>query len=363
MGRYLLSFLALAISLHAQLRVEKTPCALSYLPEFTIEANRKPLFTGDRARFASCTSVAWTVGDSFLFAPCLLASALQIYSFDSETGSLCPSKYIDGREGWPIGHPISIDFSRDGSMMAMTNSLSGSVAIYEMGADFAAKGVEKLPKGPSLVVPDPVSKVVHGVRFSADSRYFAYTCFAPKGFIRLYRLEKNGSKELQCSLIQSIDNPQRPMKPKGVAFSPNGKFVAICYSENAKGKATPTAGAVLIYPFDAAAGRIHLKSVSSSYHKTLSTPEDVCFHPDGHVLFVSNQGNDSIVQYSIDPTTGQLGRPLVALQNPTSNLSFPHGIACSTDGRYLGVSNHGDNKTTVYRIYTEQDSKDLVPQP
>ena len=48
--------------------------------------------------------------------------------------------------------------------------------------------------------------------------------------------------------------------------------------------------------------------------------------------------------------TGQIGESRILLQNPEAQLSFPHGLSISPDGKYLAVTNYGDDTVKIYAL-------------
>ncbi len=78
--------------------------------------------------------------------------------------------------------------------------------------------------------------------------------------------------------------------------------------------------------------------------------ESTVFSPDQTSIYATDQQGDKIIRFSFDSLTGELGNSEIVFENPESQLNFPHGLSFSPDGKYLAVSNLGDNKITIYRV-------------
>ena len=46
----------------------------------------------------------------------------------------------------------------------------------------------------------------------------------------------------------------------------------------------------------------------------------------------------------------QIDKEYVTLSNPKAQISYPHGIALSSDNKFLAVSHYGDDKVTIYLL-------------
>ncbi|MBS0628289.1 MAG: hypothetical protein JSS09_08770 [Verrucomicrobia bacterium] len=152
-------------------------------------------------------------------------------------------------------------------------------------------------------------------------------------------------------MSQTAQNALEPMAPKGLDFSSDGSYVAICYGNRASSCMSEASGALIVYKFDKEKGEMDPNPISQiGISDGLFVPEDLCFYPDDSCILVSNQGNDTITLHDFDYKTGEIKNSCLGLKNPEACLSFPHGLSISPDGKYLAVSNYGDNKITIYEV-------------
>jgi WD40 repeat protein len=301
-------------------------------------AEKELQYIGERTRFSVCTGVAWFKGDQALISANLLQNFLLTYHFDAEQLHIERSTFFDNTTGIHLDKPDNLCISSDGKWMAITGGRR--LNIYKIDPETA------------IFSPFPIAYLgktkdgrIHGCRFSRDAKYLACVSIGDPGRICIYNVD-SGFK-----LIQRIANPFNPLKPKGIDFSPDGNFAVICFSRNASSTPNETEGLLAIYPFDAEHGI--LKDHPIQKQKCSSTLEDVCFSPDGTTIFVTNQYTDTITAHTFNTQTGFLGEWHVALKNPEAKLHFPHGMGLSHNGKFLAVSNYGNDQITIYTLSNE----------
>ncbi len=332
-------------------------------PALARTVEHAPRIIRERPRRATCSGVAWFHGDC-LATIHLVDDAVHTYRFDAETRSLIPIQslvYLDC-----FAKPENLAFSRDGLLLAITNSRDGAVHVFAV--DPATHLVDPQPRA-TLRAEGDVN--AHGVSFSPCSRFLAFTTVDEPGFVRVGRIHRDASGRIDAEFVQSLPNPHAPLKPKGIDFSPDGRFVSICYSPNAKkekkrgmgrlfaGIARTFAdrrpnGFLLIYPHDE--GRIDPIPIPSADGRLrLNNPDDVKYFPNRSLLVVTDQAADTATLVQIEEGSGALGERVMTLANPSARLSFPHGIGISEDGRYLAIANYGDDKLAIYAPWGEAD--------
>lgn len=299
---------------------------------------------GDRSRFSTCTGVAWFADNTHLISANLLEDSLQIYQFyQGEHILRAKKKYSNNitKLGWPENLTISCD----GTLLAVSNSATGKICVYKINLDS------------NLLHPSPIAFVeagdqgLHGIRFSPDGNYLAYVTYDGLGKIRVFRVTTPIKGSSSFDLVESVDSAFEDLAPKGIAFSHNMNYVAVCYSTKIRSGWAAPSGKLAIFKFNAKTGKIDQAPICEiGTDDGLNTPEDVLFFSDNSLLLVSNQGNDTITAHNFDQTTGLLSESRVILGSPQSGLNFPHGIAISPNGERLAVSNYGDDKVSIYLI-------------
>ena len=140
--------------------------------------------------------------------------------------------------------------------------------------------------------------------------------------------------------------------PRHLAFHPNGKFV---YANNEMGNA------VTALALDKATGSLTelqtLSSLADGVKVDNTTAEIVC-HPSGKWLYVTNRGDDSIAVYAIQ-SDGKLS--LVEIKKLT--VKVPRGMDMDPKGHWIVVAGQASNDITSLSIdkssgkLTESNSK------
>ena len=76
----------------------------------------------------------------------------------------------------------------------------------------------------------------------------------------------------------------------------------------------------------------------------------MCFSPDGHYLFCSTAGEDTVAMYKRDEQTGLLETQFIL---PISG-NYPKDLDVFPDGKHLAVVNHESNSITTFAIDYEK---------
>jgi DNA-binding beta-propeller fold protein YncE len=323
----------------------RAPIAVQYTPDSVLSKptaiGHSAFFVDARPRLATCGGVAWFHG-LHLATLNLLGNAVHTYRFDSFSQAFAPVQILGNMNGLVL--PENLAFSPGGDLLAITNSIDGAVNLY--GVDRRTHAIDATPVTSIKSGGNP-----HGVSFSPCSTVLAYSTVENPGGLWCFKILGRIGGRLEVALLQHISNRFAPLKPKGVAFSPDGRFLAICYGRNAEMHPTVReAGFVAIHRFDGQAGCGLDPVCIGGTGLGLVCAEDVNFFPDGSLIVVTDQATDSAVIVSFDRTTGTIGETQITLGNPEAQLSFPHGNAVSSDGRYLAIANYGEDKATVYAV-------------
>jgi hypothetical protein len=187
------------------------------------------------------------------------------------------------------------------------------------------------------------------VRFSPDSRHLAFTDIGCPGHVEVVRMDF-GPWERTCWL----ENRHAPLKPKSVAFSHDARFVAIARAPNASQEEVQgtSDGMLSVHRFDAPTGVIAGDALAElrGAGVRLLNPEMCTFLPgspgDPYCILVTDQAADVATELEFDPAE----RTLAFTRVFVDGLSFPHGLDASADGRFVAITNYGDDTLRVCRI-------------
>lgn len=347
--RQLIALLCICVTGFCDFSVEEAPFMTIHTPDSFLEhPHGTPIPAGNRVRYSTCPGIAWHVNDQFLITANYVSSFVSVFSVNPEERSYALCSRLDNKMGMRLGRAADVSLTKDGNLLAVGNS-GDKLNIYRV------KEVDscEIASTPYALLGELPNQRMHGVAFSSDSKYLVYTTIDDPDQICIYRLYQDAKKKgPKFERTQHLQNLCHPLKPKSVAFSSDDRFVAICYSLRSS-KTVTHLGRIAIYAFDAQLGKIHPHPISitepGAYCGIIS-PENILFSKDNSTLLVTDQVLDRVTAHSVNPSTGQLGDAKVLLENPQAKLSFPHGIALSHDGKYLAVTNLGEDKINLYKV-------------
>ncbi len=302
-------------------------------------------YVGKRTRFSTCTGIAFLPNGRHLVSINLLDESMRIHDFDPAMKTLS-SNTLHLSTTTQLAWPENIDISKDGSLLAISNSKTGKVAIFLISSK-----TQQPDPSPVVFIGAANDRGLHGVRFTPDSQHIAYTTYDGSGIISCFRIEKDSSNQISSQLLWSMKNEYPDLVPKGIDFSHDKQYLAVCFAKKVRYEEGITSGKLAIYKLDPETCTINQTALCfTDGDGVLDGPEDIRFSPDNSCLLVSNQGNDTITVHQFDQASGAILSNQVLLSSPEAQLNFPHGIVFSPDGNYFGVSNYGDDKITIYSV-------------
>jgi sugar lactone lactonase YvrE len=300
---------------------------------------------GAKPRWATCASVTWA-GPDRLMVVHMLTSTVFTYDFD---GTVSPPRLElrhTLRDVTDLVWPDGIATSPDGRWAALSNQSRGTITVMAIDAESGALRPDTLA---TIGVDGDINP--HGVAFSPDSKFIVYTTVDLPGAIRVVSLDTASGHDEQAmlTLVQRPDHARSPLAPKGVAFSPDGRFIAVSYGGTATRAVTrPGRGMIEIRTYDPTSGTLGEAISESSPSLPLRCGEDIAWMPDGRRLLVTDQEAERALLIDVEPATGAIGAVSAEIRRAASGLSLPHGCAASGDGRWIAVTNYGDATVRIF---------------
>lgn len=232
-------------------------------------------------------------------------------------------------------------FSKDGNSLLVLNWVNQTFNVFRVDSSgfFESKPMAVIPYSPDL---DSPRYKPHGMAFSPDGNYLAVaygaSALEPRA-VALYEV-KIDSSSCNIKLLSLIHDEEINLGiPKGVVFSPDGSCLIITLAHT---------NSLAIYTIDWTTGSIASvpKQILNGPTTQLSRPEDIKFTVDGNYCAVSNSTADTITFYEFDKKNNYFSRdvPSYIFENPKAQLRFPHGLAFSSDGNYFSVTHFGKIK-------------------
>jgi 6-phosphogluconolactonase len=225
-----------------------------------------------------------------------------------------------------------------GRTLLVANYRSGSIAVLPVGADgrlAEATAVQQHPD-PEPRTP-PVRPHAHSVRPSPHDT-FVYAPDPPLGRVYGYRFDS------RAGTLAPTDPPFVQMRaglgPRHVLFGPSGQFA---YVNGEQGSTITT------FAYNAATGALTelqtLSTLPAGFTGRSGTAE-LQIDQTGRFLYVSNRGDNSLALFAIDRRAGTL-TPLGHL--PTGG-KVPRYFALDPSGRFLMAANQDSASVTINRV-------------
>lgn len=303
-----------------------------------------PFQVGNRKRFATCSGVAW-VDPGHIAVVNTYGGHLRIYSVHGQEGAGPVRLELLHETSDGISYPEDVAVSPDGSLLAITHSMCDGTGVSLHRID----PVTRIPGLPERIHEVRRGSACHGVAFSPDSRHLAFTEIGQPGFVEVVCVAPS-SGEPTCR----IESPTPLLKPKSIAFSRDGRFAVLAMAPNicpSDGVLDPI-GRIGVHSFNAAAGVIAADPlVTYSAGGTALGGVEICtVLPSAsgrfHRILAVSQTADQALSFMFDADGSTLTRTGVFV----SDLCFPHGIDTSSDGRFVAITNYGDDTLRIARV-------------
>ncbi|MEO5581121.1 MAG: hypothetical protein ABIR66_00400 [Saprospiraceae bacterium] len=305
----------------------------------------EPYEVAGRKRLATLAGINWFAGRYFA-AVSVYGEYLRIYKLEeyheSEEKKWRLNLIHEFTDG--ITFPDAVAVCHERSLIAITHSMTQKkgVSLHRM---------DKQTFQPEVAFEHlRTENTGHGVHFSPDSHYLAFTTLDGPGTVEVYDLHYSPVKRV-CLL----SNMHPYLRPKDVCFTPDAKYVAIIYSEPLSPKFIKrkiVGKRLAIHRFDAESGVIEEESIAAldSATSLVSCFELASFKPDinpeTYRLFITNQASDKVIEISFNPNK----ESLQIIGSHRADFSFPHGLDISADGKLLAVTNFGDDCLRIFEL-------------
>jgi len=262
------------------------------------------------------------------------AGRVAAFRLDRRTGAL----EALGRQSTRGSAPCHLTVHPAGRLLFVTNYASGTVVVLPIREDGSLGPVSDVVRHVGSSVHPDRQKAPHPHSVSVDPTG-RFVLVADLGIDRVvvYRIDLTAGK------LAPTDQPPLAVRPgqgpRHIAFHPDGRsafLVAELGCSLTRLRWDPTSGL--------------LEAMAS--HSTLpadafgpSTAADVVVHPQGHLVFASNRGHDSIAVF----TAARSGE-LTSSGFYASAGRWPRGLALDPAGRCLLAANGKSGDLVVFRI-------------
>ncbi|HZW61711.1 MAG TPA: beta-propeller fold lactonase family protein [Candidatus Babeliales bacterium] len=345
--RSIVTLLLFSIFFHQEIScfsINQEPLYEIFTPaEFYTDTNFQTCYVGERPRYSTCSSINWFHNDQYLATVNFEGGFICTYDFTQINDDPTPMQVIYGTNSAPLKGADHLSFSPDGTLLAVSINHARHINIYRVNTQ------NHLIDPEAIAVIKHSNPAVHGIRFTNKSNYLVCTTIRGTSVITTYNIGKKNRK-ISFDAISNLKNDFLPLKPKSLDFTKDDQYVVVVYAANVTVQKNETGGLIATYKFDKSTGIIDQNPVSVYRNEEFKGGEDIRLNKNDSAIFVSEHASDIIKIYSFNKNTGAIGKKITQLENPMSRLSFPHGLALSSNGKYLGVTNYGDDKFAIYSI-------------
>jgi 6-phosphogluconolactonase len=211
--------------------------------------------------------------------------------------------------------------------------------------NYGAGSVAVLPIGPDGRLGSPTASIQHvgptaprphAIETTDDDR-FALVPDLALNKIFLCRFDAV-TGELAPSETRSV-KLQPNTGPRHLALARSGKFVYV---------ANETASSVTAFTFDTTSGSLREQQTISTLPPNSSvqnTAAEIALDQEGKFLYVSNRGEDTIVVFRVDPATGKLS----TVDRTPAGGKTPRTFAIDPTGKWVFVANQGSNTVNLFK--------------
>ncbi|NNG09774.1 MAG: lactonase family protein [Arenibacter sp.] len=226
-------------------------------------------------------------------------------------------------------HPCHIGLSADGRFLAASSYTGGSLTIFGLGENGGL-----LPKPQYIdhkVLDSAGTSHAHAAKFTKDGLFVA-----DLGLDAILRYELKGTKWVPYQQPPLVMAPKAG--PRHFTFGQQGRFLYVINELNS----TIT---VLQRNNDSSYAEVETQTTLAKDFKRDSFCADIHLSRDGKFLYGSNRGENTIVIFEVDQTTGKLS----LLGRESVHGDWPRNFGIDPSGNFLLVANQRSNNITIYR--------------
>jgi 6-phosphogluconolactonase (cycloisomerase 2 family) len=243
-------------------------------------------------------------------------------------------------------NPVDMALDPTERFLVIANYGSGTVAVLPVGGDGRLEPVSQLVTLMGEPGPDPkeqASSHPHGVTFDPTGRF---VIVPDKGYDRsfVFRFAEGRLTPTAQGYVASAAGAA----PRHATFHPS---LPVLYVNN------ELDSTVTVFDWNTDSGQVNERQVITTLpagHASRNTTAEIAASACGRYLYVSNRGQDSIVQFVVSPGDGLLR---YAAHVPTGGAR-PRFFCIGPDSRHLYVANQDSDSITVFHI--DQSSGSLI---
>jgi 6-phosphogluconolactonase (cycloisomerase 2 family) len=261
-------------------------------------------------------------------------SMIEIGTAERSMQRLLPTEKLQRFEG--------LAFSCSGKILAVATADTDTVHLFRRSSDGLFEGTPYC----SISGPGSGLNYPHDLCFSRSGDNELLAVAQRAGAISLYQKNKGDDRFAARPVFEICGKKTKLNFSDAVAFvPPNNEYLAVCNLKSER---------IAFYRKIAGASpKFQIKPVFEIKHRSLSNPDGLAFSPNGEWLAVANHGNHTVSifqrRHRVFPYRRlRYGpRPVAIIEDP--GLRYPHSVAFTPRTNHLVVTNAGANYFSVYR--------------
>jgi 6-phosphogluconolactonase len=263
------------------------------------------------------------------------SGAVSVFAIDHSTGRLILLQQVASLGA----DPAHVSLDKTVSYLLVANYTSGNLAVFPIEKDgrLGAHSAFVQHAGSSVNTERQAGPHAHQIQTSNDNR-FVLAADLGLDELLVYRFNpKSGSLAPNDPAFAKVSPGSGP---RHFAFAPSGKFVYLV---------NEMSSTVTVFAYTAASGTLQEQQTISTLtadFKGENTTAEIAVDARGKFLYVSNRGDDSIAVFAIDSSSGKLS---FVERIPTGGKT-PRHFTLDPTGKWLFAANQDSNSITMFRV-------------
>lgn len=268
---------------------------------------------------------------------------VSVFKIDHQSGKLNLIQQISSLGA----HPAHLTLDKSGKFLLVANYTSGNISVFPIGKDGKlGEHTAFIQNFGSSVNPErQKSPHAHFIQVTDDNRFVMVADLGIDKILIFKFDSSNGLLKPNDSVSINLDSGSGP---RHFAFSPKGKFLYVL------NELTST---VAVFDFDPTTASSQVRQTISTLpvnFEGTNTAAEILVDSKGNFLYASNRGDDSIVQFSIDPISGLL----TPIKWISSGGKAPRNFEIDPTGKWLFAANQSSDNILLFKI--DQESGRLI---
>lgn len=236
-------------------------------------------------------------------------------------------------------HPAHLSIDQSGKFLLVANYTSGNISVFPIGKDgkLGEHSAFIQNYGSSVNPERQTSPHAHFIQVTEDNKFVMVADLGTDKILIFKFDSTNGLVKPNDSVSINLDPGSGP---RHFSFSPSGNFLYVL------NELTST---ITVFDFDPATASSQSKQTISTLpenYEGTNTAAEILVDAKGKFLYSSNRGDDSIVQFSIDPVSGML----TPMKWVSSGGKAPRNFEIDPTGRWLFSANQNSDNIILFKI-------------